>query len=194
MIKTTSAITLNRRKPAVDTKRLSEVFADLRNLLASSNSGRQWATGGRIREQAKSAVVPSQGYYYGVSGDEEIKMIAEESQLAALGLQNEPRLRRRNNFACSTHGEATGTRFELNQVLQTEQGIDWMRGRRCLLEQGAHVGRKVTLAHKEMDGLTYTVIRKSRHKRTIVANGATWVTLDREPDKYVTGYPIIIFE
>jgi hypothetical protein len=191
----------------MDTEKLSGIFTTLKGMLANTNSGVQWARTKAMKRPGVWGGAAQQGYTLGKQyGDWEILEDAEALKLHALGLTNQPRLRRRDVFMCSANiatqefslnclggMELHGNCIILNQTLETTS--HGLLGRRTLISLNEHKARKIRLAFKMQDGLNCQVCFRIPKPFTIAQHLATCIWLDRIPEEHPGsgGYMVLEF-
>jgi hypothetical protein len=159
----------------MDSSKIAEAFATLKDLLGvKTGAGKQWADNAR---STKAVVAPvSFGGWViddGSVSEEQIVLAGEENRLAALGLGDQTRLRRTQQFSVSAHAvsephvfgklKCDGRQFYLDQTLVVSS-YKWLQGLRPLLAIGEHVGRVVQMHYKVEDGMNFQICRTDRRK------------------------------
>lgn len=183
--------------------KLTDAIDTLKNLLGRRN---RFHDRQPVQPKRQASGVPQDDYHLGSPGVWGICRTAEETRLHALGLDNHPRLRRRDVFLCQaepmTQASAnqclsgmrvSGEALQLTHLLSSRRRLP--AGTKVLLFSGDHVGRKVTLAWKMEDGVSCQIAYRLPQPFTIVRHLQTCIWLDRvpEPDEKATGYLVIEF-
>jgi hypothetical protein len=183
----------------MDAAKVKELFGNLKGLFTPAN-GSQWLN----YRATKTVASPANGYTLGATSWEILEE-AEALKLYALGLTQQPRLRRRDAFVCS--GNVATEEFSLNclggmqldgrciALNQNLTGPQYLLGRRTLIALNEHTGRAVRIGWKRQDGASYQVCYMLPKPFTIEKHLATCIWVDRVPEDYQgPGYLVVVFE
>lgn len=188
----------------MDSSEITKAFETLKSLLGvRTGAGKQWADNVR---STKAVVAPLSigGWVMDnvTVSEEQIVLGAEENRLAALGLGEQTRLRRTQQFSVSAHPvtephpygqlKIDGRQFYLDQTLVVSS-YKWLQGLRPLLAPGEHVGREVRVHYKVQDGMNFQICRTDPRKYRVARHTVTMVELDRAPEPHGTGYLVLEF-
>jgi hypothetical protein len=183
----------------MDSTKIKEVLGGLKGLFTPA-SGAHWLN----YRATKTTAAPASSYTLGATSWEVLEE-AEALKLYALGLNHQPRLRRRDAFVCS--GNMATEEFSMNclgglqldgrciALNQTIVGPQHLLGHRALITLNEHIGRTVRIAWKLQDGASYQVCYQLPKPFTIEKHLATCIWLDRVPEDYKgAGYLVVVFE
>jgi hypothetical protein len=188
----------------MDTTKLSEVFDNLKSLLSTHNSGKQWASGGQARPISPAFAFPSNQWADFGATETEIVENAEATEIHLRGLGDQPRLTGRHSFTCGAHPVSEphrlgasmildGRQFYLGQILLINRGQHWLAYKRCLLALGQHKMRKVKLAWKLQDMPGFQICHRDCKTYRVLRHGAGWIELNEAPEPHGVGSLVIEF-
>jgi hypothetical protein len=187
----------------MDTTKLSEVFATLKSLLSTHDSGKQWSSGGQARPITPAYAFPSNEWKDFGATEAEIVENAEEMQIWSCGIQDQKRFTSRHSFTCGAHPISEphrlgrlvvdGRQFYLDQTLLVTRGSQWLVHKRCLLALGEHRMRKVKLAWKLQDVPGFQICHRDRKTYRILRHGAGWLELNEAPEPHGVGSLVVTF-
>jgi hypothetical protein len=188
----------------MDATKLSEIFASLKNLLSTHESGKQWASGAPARPMSPTYAFPSNEWRDFGATEADIVENAEAMQIASCGGADQPRLTRQHSFTCGAHPVTEphrlgasmvldGRQFYLGQILLINRGQQSLTYKRCLLALGEHRMRKVRLAWKLQDVPGFQICYQDRKTYHILRHGQGWLELNEAPEPHGVGSLVITF-